>query len=438
MKVGSILQQETGKTVMDKKRRLTGTRAGTAVMVVSTGGLETALKVCQWFPAADLHVPSRLEPELENILERKESSAGSPEDGNCTNSTGGSKTEILKTREKVHFFAERPGSLVGRIAANYSNLVMVMSTAIAVRLLAPFIKGKTEDPAVVVLDDRARFAISLLSGHLGGANDLANELAGYIGAEPVITTATDSREIAAVDLLASRLGWFLEGAERVKEISSQQLQGKPALLYSRYNIRIKVPPGSEYVVVNEERELHGLAWSDENKDNSPGERDSKKSSSRYAGVVLVTSSTSLPETPYGLPRAILRPADLVAGIGCRRGTPSANILEALENAITCAGRVVPSLSTIATVPEKQEEPGLKEAASSLNVPVLICDKEELASIEHLFPSSPLVKKQVGVGAVAEPCAYLGSGGGELITSRMVYNGVTVSLAEKTLDCDFPI
>jgi len=386
-----------------------------AVVAVSAGGAETARRVKQVYPAAQLILPEGIKEELSSGA----SEAGFP-GKNCRYFKGGLK------------------AAAGAIVHNYRSVVMVMAVGIAVRVLAPYLNDKIKDPAVVILDDRGDFAVSLLSGHLGGANDLAEELARHLGAVPVVTTATDRREITAVDLVASRLGWEVEDMRQVKVLSARQLKGNPALLYMPDHIDL-VKPVKGYVTVESLEELSGklgLAEGSAEGNAVAGNSGRGASKHEYAGVVLVSNSWQLPRIPGGLPRVVLRPRDIVAGVGSRRGASSHAIVDAIKKVFYRNKKDIRCLSTLATVKEKAVEPGFKEAAGHLGVPLKVIDKNEIALVEHLFYSSPLVKDRLGIGAVAEPCAYLGSSRGRVISSKTAFDGITVALGEAPISCDF--
>ena len=116
--------------------------------------------------------------------------------------------------------------------ANYDGLIFISATGIAIRLINPFIENKTKDPAVIVVDDLGRYAISLLSGHIGGANDLANYIAEKLNALPIITTASDSRGIESIDLIAKTNDYYMEDMNSITTITSMMVNGKKIGFYS--------------------------------------------------------------------------------------------------------------------------------------------------------------------------------------------------------------
>ncbi len=355
-----------------------------AVIAVSAAGLRTALRIGRCCPGARIYASPRL-------LD----AAGLQEHEGIT--------QLLPLEGDLKTFT---GSLWGRRDA----LVFVMASGIAVRVIAPYLKGKHADPAVVVVDDSGTFAVSLLSGHLGGANDLAEQVAAAIGAVPVITTSTDRHGIVSFDLLARRCGWTVERLHDLKKISLAQLEDREIDVYVDENVHFDIAGPWRL------------------------DRTGRELARARNGAVLVSSRLELPAVPEGVPFVVLRPRSVTAGVGCRRGVEGARIIAALEETFTRAGRSIASLEKLATVNIKGREPGLLQAAEHFGVPMQLFGSAEIAPVEHLFTVSPFVRERVGAGAVAEPCAFLGSGKGAVIAPKNSYPGVTVALAERTVRC----
>lgn len=354
-----------------------------AVLALTPGGLITARRICRLFPGSFLFCHPRLRGRV-------------------------------KTAARILYYHGELQTLTAALFHYFSAIIFVAATGIAVRMIAPCLQSKKTDPAIIAVDDTGHFAVSLLSGHQGGANDLAEQIAAGIGALPVITTATDRRQILAFDLLARRRGWNLEHAADMKKISAAQLAGKEITIYCDLSFdpsasgNFELPTCSRLVT-------------------APGQL----ATARH-GVVFLSNRLELPSLPPGLPFIIIRPRTIVAGIGCRRGISAAAIITALENALRQAGRVPEGLLALATIELKRDEKGLREAAHKLAVPLYVFSSDEVRKVEHLFSGSPFVQQYAGVGAVAEPCAYLGSSGAEIILEKRAGDGITVALAEKSL------
>ncbi|GAA2486250.1 precorrin-3B C(17)-methyltransferase [Actinocorallia cavernae] len=262
------------------------------------------------------------------------------------------------------------GEAVRSAFAECEQLVCFLATGATVRLLAPLLAGKAADPGVVCVDEGGRFAVSLVGGHGGGANELAREVGELLGAEPVVTTATDAVGLAGLDTL----GLPCEGA--VAAVSRALLDGEPVVLDAESTWPLPplpVSPQGSYTIRLTDRDVE------------PGERE-----------------------------VLLRPPSLVVGVGASRGAPVDEVLGLIQETLREAGLSPRSVAELATVDAKSKEPGILGAAGRLGVPVVTYSAEELAAVEVPNPSAaPLAA--VGTPSVAEAAALLG--GGELLIPK---------------------
>lgn len=262
------------------------------------------------------------------------------------------------------------GDAVRRAFAECEQLVCFLATGAVVRLLAPLLGDKASDPGVVCVDEGGRFAVSLVGGHGGGANELAREVGELLGAEPVVTTATDAVGVPGLDTL----GLPVEGA--VAAVSRALLDGEPVALHNES--RWPLPP---LPVASEGP--YGIRVTDR----------------------LVEASER---------EVVLRPPTLVVGVGASKGAPVDEVLELVEGALREAGLSRRSVAALATVDAKAEEPGIVTAGERLGVPLITYSAEELAAVEVPNPSdAPLAA--VGTPSVAEAAALIG--GGELLVPK---------------------
>ncbi|WP_369367469.1 precorrin-3B C(17)-methyltransferase [Streptomyces sp. CG4] len=262
------------------------------------------------------------------------------------------------------------GEAVREAFAECTQLVCFLATGATVRLLAPLLGDKTADPGVVCVDEGGRFAVSLVGGHAGGANELARAVGELLGAEPVVTTATDSVGLAGLDTL----GLPYEGS--VALVSRALLDGEPVALETE------------------------VAWPLPPLPTSP----------RGAYTVRLTDRDVVP----GEHEVLLRPPSLVVGVGASKGAPEAEVLGLIEETLREAGLSVRSVAELATVDAKAGEPGIVAAAERLGVPLVTYPAEELAAVEVPNPSeAPLAA--VGTPSVAEAAALLR--GGELLVPK---------------------
>ena len=249
--------------------------------------------------------------------------------------------------------------LVADIFGKFDGLIFICASGIVVRMIAPHIAGKLSDPAVLVIDERGRNVISLLSG----ANELTLEIAKAIEANPVITTATDVEGKFAVDAIASRFGLIPEPKEAIKAINSAILRGEE---------------------------------------------------------VFVTA---------GDVRLNLIPQNLIAGIGCRRGTSSLKIFEAIQRACNMIHQPIERVKLLASIDAKKEESGLLALAEVMGLEIKFFSASELQDKidEYKLEESKFVTRSVGVGNVCEAAALCCVEGARFALPKTSFKGVTVAL-----------
>ena len=286
-------------------------------------------------------------------------------------------------------------------------LVLIMACGIAVRLLAPLIQSKQTDPAVVVMDEAGSFAISLLSGHWGGANELAQSLGEMTGATPVITTATDVNGLQAVDTLARELGVGLEPFSLVKQFNAAMLKGESVAVFSDY-------PGLRRICAA------GLIFYPFSQFAQMAPQFNYRALLTNAAKVAGSSDTDL----------YLRPPNLYVGVGCRRGVSAERILQAIGDVLARFNLAKGSIARLCSIEAKKDELGLLGAARELNVPIDFFSTEEIAALKAPYHVSSFVHQNMGVGAVCEPTAMLAAAGGRLLVPKQKMKGITVAVAEE--------
>jgi cobalt-precorrin 5A hydrolase len=292
----------------------------------------------------------------------------------------------------------------------YTGHIFIMSTGIVVRVIAPLIRRKTEDPAVVVVDDRGIHAISLLAGHLGGANELTQKIAGIIGSNPVITTATDVNKVPAIDVLAREKSLFIENPPAIKTVNMALLKGEKIHVHDPFGFLAKCLPNSE------SRTYGGL--------KKHFEKDCPdKEIKGVPGVYVDDIKAELPAQIL-----ILRPASLVAGIGCNRNTGTDEMRALLEKVLETNNLVPASLKCIASIDVKSDESGLITLAENLDLPLIFYNRQELNQVKKIKNPSLVVEKHVGVKSVCEAAAILAARDGALIVPKQSTRNVTVAIA----------
>lgn len=302
------------------------------------------------------------------------------------------------------------GALVAELFSRYDGLVFIMAAGIVVRVIAPHVRDKRSDPAVVVLDEAGEHAISLLSGHIGGANELARLAAAAVGARPVITTATDVGGKPAADILAVRLKAAIEPFAMLKTVNAAIAAGEKVAFF----LDRSLPRHADYAAGAAD---YGISPADMGELAAGG----------YDAAVVITDKL----LPVAKPHVFLRPGALAAGVGCRRGATSAEILAALDAACRTAGRSARSVAVIGTTAAKADEAGLAEAARRLAAGLEIYNNDKLQKIieKHGLKTSAFVQDRIGVGSVCEPAALIAGRADSLLLTRTVYGRVTVAIAE---------
>ena len=280
----------------------------------------------------------------------------------------------------------------------HKTLVYIMATGIVVRSIALHLVDKTVDPAVVVLDERGQFAISLLSGHLGGANAVASEIAGAIGATAVITTASDVQGMPSVDMIAQKHQLIIDSMHDAKTLTAMTVNGQK------------------------------VGWKNDSLLNLPcyypcDEIDAE-------GLVVVSNRTDLAEK---VPFAQLIPQNIIVGVGCRRGISGQQIIDFVTEQLQLNSISEMSIRQLASIDIKSDEQGVLDAAAHFGVPAVFVETTEIEKIEQDFSSSAFVKSQVGVSGVCEPAAFIAGGRtGEFISRKKSKEGITVAIFESVV------
>ena len=297
----------------------------------------------------------------------------------------------------------------------YDALICVMATGIVVRMIAPYVTSKLYDPAVLVFDEAGRHGISLLSGHIGGANDLTRKLCTAVGADPVITTATDVTGVVAPDVLAAKLALRPLPKPAIQTLNAALLGGKKIT----YLIDTELPQAAFYEAQLRAEEIQAKLFRG---DIPPvGEDEYRVILSRAEHI----SDRIAPRTLYLVPRR------LIAGIGCRAGVSEAKILRALTEACGMIGREPSAIDLFASTMVKRDEEGLRAAVETLGREIHFYPNEKLAAMieQYGLAESDFVRQTIGVGNVSEAAALCAAGeaGGRMALGKTAFGKVTVAL-----------
>lgn len=284
------------------------------------------------------------------------------------------------------------GVWTGERFADSDALVFIGATGIAVRAIAPHVRDKFSDPAVVSVDEAGQFAVPMLSGHVGGANDLAREVAAAIGARAVVSTATDVNGLFAVDEWARKQGLALVERQIAKEVSACLLDGGTVGFASDIAVEGALPSGVE---------------------EGPHELGIK--------VGLDTADCPFAHTLHLVPRVV------TVGVGCKRGTDAAALEAFVRGALANAHVSPAAVARVASIDVKRDEVAVLALARALGCEPVFYSAEQLAAVEGIFASSDFVRAAVGVDNVCERAAV--AGGARLIGGKEAHEGMTVALGQ---------
>jgi len=305
-------------------------------------------------------------------------------------------------------FSERVPELAAGLWPDYGGFVFLMATGIVVRSIAPLLKAKDQDPAVVVMDDAGRFAISLVSGHLGGANELAARCSNLTGATPVITTATDANGLPSFDMLAKENGWVIDDLSRVKTLNALLLEGKEIAVVDRGTALRDYFAGKGKLSFH--ADFAGAVMS------------------QAAGQVVVTNRI-LPRRQVSERTLVLHPRNLCLGIGCNRGTLASEIESVVTENLERLSLSIKSVRCVASAQAKADEAGLLAFVEKFGFELICYVSEQLNEIEVPSPPSAHAVAAIGAKGVAEPAALLASEGGRLLVRKIKQGNVTLAIAE---------
>lgn len=289
---------------------------------------------------------------------------------------------------------------IGKRFVDSEALVFIGAVGITTRSIAPFVRDKRQDPAVIVIDDGGRFCIPLLSGHIGGANELAKFLAGKLSAVPVITTSTDINSVFAVDTYAAKHQMTLSSMTYAKEVSASLLSGYPVGFASDLAVSGRLPKGF----------LH----------------KKQMKAVRPDEVTLGIYISPFYKDKHFDHCLWLIPKCITVGIGCRKGTTCAQIEEVVNEVLKNEYIYPEAIARVATIELKSEELGLLSFCKKAELPLISYTADELKEVEGDFTKSDFVKEVTGVDNVCERSAFR-AGDGFLIAPKTAKNGVTVAM-----------
>ena len=331
-----------------------------SILAITKDGVRTGLDMLDAFPGWELHAPGKF--------------AG----------TYGSDA-------RASWYTEQTSAVVSRLFAQSDGLVCLFSLGATVRLIAPHIKDKREDPAVIVIDEMRNFVISVLSGHVGGANRLARDIAGRLGARPVITTAADVKGTIPVDMIGRDHSWVIEDGSDVTTVSAHMVNEEKVGVY---------------------QDAGRTDWWRDNGGGLPANvttydtLDALLSSDARAHLII-SDRTDIPGSSAS--RVVYRPPTLVVGVGVHRDTAPGTIVGGITEVLGAHGLSARCVARLASIRKPADVPGLAEAADMLQVPLDLYGRDDLAGVAVPNPSDT-VRAYEGTPSVSE-AACIRAGGG---------------------------
>ncbi|MFC4077807.1 cobalt-precorrin 5A hydrolase [Salinithrix halophila] len=352
-----------------------------AVAAITKHGVEMGRELAEKFPGCDLYI-------MEKFRRGDEEAKG------------------------VHLFSGSVRHILPNLFQRYDGIILIISLGAVVRMIAPILKDKKTDPAVVVVDDRGEHVISVLSGHLGGANELTRQVAASLGARPVITTASDVQQTIPVDLFGRSFGWEIESFERAIPVSAAVVNEEPV------------------AVIQESGETGWWTYDKPIPSHIRTYRstDEARKADFRAALVVTHRLLSQEEEAIFLSNGVLyRPKVIVLGMGCNRGTSLEELEEVVQRTLLEQKFSLKSVRNIATIDLKKDEPGLVALAEKYGWRMDVYTPEELNTVTLKNPSET-VYKYTGAYGVSEPAALLSSGAREWLLEKKKSGNVTVSIA----------
>lgn len=281
----------------------------------------------------------------------------------------------------------------------HDTLIFIMASGIVVRTISRYIKGKDIDPAILVIDEKGEYVISLLSGHIGKANVSAGFVADKIKAKPIITTSSDLNNKFAVDIMADKLNCHISDLNKAKEVTSLIVNDEPVKTISDTFIKL------------------------------PAYLDCKENIAK--GFIYITNKKININKKNNV---ILTPQNIIIGVGCKKGTSKNKIIKHINRNLNKLNLNKISIKAFATIELKKDEKGILEAVKYFKTRLKTFSKNKIKKVENKFVKSKFVKEKIGVTGVSEPCAYLASNStGKMLLNKTSNDGISIAIWEEGFD-----
>jgi cobalt-precorrin 5A hydrolase len=311
------------------------------------------------------------------------------------------------------------------------GLIFIGACAIAVRTIAPYLEDKTKDPFVLVIDEQGKFVISLLSGHIGGGNEMSQQIAIRLNATPIITTATDINQKFAVDVFATKEKLHILDMPMAKEVSASLLDGNSIGFLSEIEVVGAVPDVTSNGRLNEVPQMK-VNSVEVNREESNNSLELETKQKLEVGICI---SFDEEKKPF-LHTLTLIPKRIILGVGCKKNTDSKQFEEYILQVLRDNRISIHSILHMASIDLKEKEPCILEFARKYNLSFLTYTASELQAVEGEFEESDFVKKTTGVGNVCERSALKSCEAGTILLKKQSRSGVTVALAREMRGIQF--
>jgi len=307
----------------------------------------------------------------------------------------------------INWFNEPTQKIIVDLFKSNDALICIFSLGAVIRLISPLLIDKKTDPAVIVIDDKANFVISTLSGHLGGANALSRFISSFLNSTPVITTAADVNNTISVDLIGNKLGWVINNYENVTKVSAHMVN-------------------NEKIAIFQDTGEHNWWEMEKLPENVTIVKDiDKMKDDSFKGGIVITDRTITDNEIHGK-SVIYRPKSLVIGIGVHWDTTKEEILNGIRTIFDKNSLSFDSIKNISSIKKKIRIKGLEDFSKEFNIPLFLYEKEELQQVIVPNPSET-VKKYEGVSSVSEASSILCSGGTLLIPKQKFPPKLTIAV-----------
>ena len=333
----------------------------------STNGCRTAIRLKEAFPEEDLRIFAKTQCDTLGV-------------------------------ERIE---EKASEWTGKSFEECDAIVFIGAIGIAVRYIAPYIKAKTVDPAIIGMDEHGRWTVALLAGHIGGANALTARIAERLGSEPIITTATDLNGKFSVDTFATVNNLRIMGLRTAQDVSVRVLDGAFVGFTSEIPVKGDLPAG--------------LTLAD-------------------SGEFGVSISTDIEKKPFGTTMRLV-PMDIILGVGCKRDTDPGKMEEFVDSILKEDGIPQQRVGAVCSIDLKKDEEAILNLAKHYRVPVHFYTSEELLALEGEFSKSDFVKSVTSVDCVCERSSVKPFGG-EIIRRKTAKDGMTLAICRRPMDVRF--